>query len=81
VTTAWIDVYEGRRRLDWTVCFGDLANADYLTPLGRQAGARAASSWWRSAAASAWDSAAASLAQTIRTAQAAGNGVPVSEAQ
>jgi len=42
VTTAWIDVDQGRRRLDWTVCFRDVANTDYLTPLGQQAGARTA---------------------------------------
>jgi hypothetical protein len=43
VSQAWIEVDQGRRRLDWAVCFGDLDDADYLTPAGRETGARAAS--------------------------------------
>lgn len=38
---AWIEVDQGRRQLDWAVCFGDLNEADYLTPAGREAGSRA----------------------------------------
>lgn len=38
---AWIEVDQGRQRLDWAVCFGDLNEADYLTPAGREAGSRA----------------------------------------
>jgi hypothetical protein len=43
VNDAWVEVDQGRRKLDWSVCFGDLDRADYLTAAGREAGARAVS--------------------------------------
>jgi hypothetical protein len=41
VNDAWIEVDQGRRQLDWAVCFGDLNEANYLTSAGREAGSRA----------------------------------------
>lgn len=38
----WIDVEQGRRPLDWAVCFGDPDEADYLTPAGRAVAIQAA---------------------------------------
>jgi hypothetical protein len=40
MTQAWIEVDQGRRPLDWAVAIGDPAEADYLTPNGRDVAAR-----------------------------------------
>lgn len=38
---AWRDVEAGRRQLDWAVALGDPAEAEYLTPIGRQVAGQA----------------------------------------
>lgn len=41
MTSGWSDVDHGRRELDWDVLVGDLDDASYLTPLGRDTVRRA----------------------------------------